>query len=76
MSKNQKSVESLSDPELEIVSEDEADEQQRAKAFQYFKTFIPVDIPREDGDPNKECGAPLPCENFPFGCLEPDEQQT
>ena len=55
-----------------MATNDEADEQQRADAFQYFKSFLPVDIPWEQGDLNKECGAPLPCESYPFGCLEPD----
>ena len=62
--------------EVESVSEEDADEQQHENAFQYFKSFIPVDIPMEEGDPNKECGAPLPCENYPFGCLDQEEQQA
>ncbi len=76
MSKNQSGLDSVSNTEPEIATNDDAIEQQRAEAFQYFKSFLPVDIPWEDGDPNKECGAPLPSENYPFGCLEPDEQQA
>ncbi len=56
--------------EVESVSDKEADEQQHANAFQYFKSFIPVDIPWVEGDPSEEWGAPLPCETYPFGCLE------
>ena len=76
MSQNQNGVESVSEKEVEIVSEEEPKEEERADAFHYFKSFLPVDIPWEEGDPNKECGAPLPCENYPFGCLEPEEQQA
>ena len=76
MSQNQNGVESVSEKEVEIGSEEDAEEQERWDAFQYFTSFLPVDIPWEEGDPTKECGAPLPCENYPFGCLEPEEQQA